>query len=1207
MPLFRCAAVLAVFFYLSLPTPSNADFPEAEPAMATKDPDFLIQGEYSRDEGSGAEAKFESQNGPQDTARALQVVALGDGEFEIVVFEGGLPGDGWDGAKPRRIEGDEDTVFDLTKSMNLVRTERKSPTFDAKPPAGAVALFDGSRESLANWQDGKISEDGLLIQGTTSKPTFRDYTLHLEFRTPWSPSKRGQGRGNSGVYHQGRYETQVLDSFGLAGKMNETGGIYSIRDPDLNMCFPPLTWQTYDVDFTAARFDGDKKIKNARMTVRLNGVVVQNDVELTHATTASKLREGPEPGPIYLQDHGNQVRYRNIWVLPRDAEREAMRPIVPGFERFYTNNSDANADGGSLLVSTLACDACHLGGEGLLPTKRGPDLTAVRSRVRTDAMVAMIENPHRTKTGTTMPDPWVGLDDATRSQNARDIVSYLVSKGKGELVDRPSRRKISDQGRTLYHQVGCVACHEPMDGSMTPRGTTVPLGDVAKKYTVLSLAKFLKNPHVVRPGSRMPGLRGTATNAFAIASFLTRNVTERNSMAEFERTVYRGSWDNLPDFDSLTPVSRDRVKGLKFNDLKPTTEFGIVYQANIQIGKSGKYEIELSSDDGSRIKIGDHVLTNDGVHPRTTKKATFELAEGIHEVRVELFNKGGGTELEIKIDDPMFGKVDLDELVIDPSKSIEKDLLPSKFIVDSSRVERGERLFQTAGCVQCHQFGSTNSKSGFGKPLATANLSSGCLAENVAAPAVDYKLTTSQRAAIIASIERNNSNSTISQEDSDRRLVHLTMAGLNCYACHQRDGMGGVEPNRDRFFETTIPEMGVEGRLPPALTGVGDKLNDEYFAHVLNEGANDRPYMRAQMPAFGYESLKELHAAINRLDRREEFNESDHSIAEEQIIAGGRQAVGNRGLACIKCHRYDGNKGGGIGAIDLIAMPKRLRESWFHRYLMDPQAYRPGTRMPKSFVNGRSTLTKLYDGDPATQIDAMWQYLKKGTDAKEPEGLKQGSIVLAAGERPLIYRNFFTDVSARGIAVAYPGDVNVIWDAERMTLAKIWKNSFIDASMHWRGRGQGRQQPMGDDVTTWETRTPIVELDAIDQPWPEKFGREMGYRFLGYRLDEKGYPSFRYKVGGAIVTDTPQRPQEPGQAPAFLRLFKFERENDDKVLVWLIGSGEVEKVDVGFLVNGTRVQFLGVSPEIINDRGTKQLRAIIPKGKQVVVGQVIQW
>jgi hypothetical protein len=291
-------------------------------------PNFTIQGEYvgQLDMGDGP-AKF-----------GAQIIALGDGKFHGVGYPGGLPGDGWD--QEKKIEGDgklegEAAVFDVGEGRKvkvaggvasildfdgsvlakLKRVERKSPTLGAKPPAGAVVLFDGS--TADNFEGGRLTKCGCLKEGATSKQKFGSFTLHMEFRTPFMPSARGQGRGNSGFYAQGRYEVQILDSFGLAGKHNECGGIYSVGDPAVNMCLPPMAWQTYDVDFTAAEFKDGKKVKNARMTVRHNGVVVHKDVEVPHSTTASPLKEGPEPGPIFLQNHGNPVRFRNIWVVEK--------------------------------------------------------------------------------------------------------------------------------------------------------------------------------------------------------------------------------------------------------------------------------------------------------------------------------------------------------------------------------------------------------------------------------------------------------------------------------------------------------------------------------------------------------------------------------------------------------------------------------------------------------------------------------------------------------------------------------------------------------------------------------------------------------------------------------------------------------------------------------------------------------------------------
>jgi hypothetical protein len=140
--------------------------------------------------------------------------------------------------------------------------------------------------------------------------------LHLEFRLPFKPNAKWQHRGNSGIYIQNRYEVQLLDSFGQPAKDRGCGALYDMKAPQVNMTFPPLTWQTYDIEFQGPEFnDAGEKTEKARITVRHNGVVIHDDVALPHGTGAGKKRGEVEAGPIVLQDHNNPVRFRNIWLV----------------------------------------------------------------------------------------------------------------------------------------------------------------------------------------------------------------------------------------------------------------------------------------------------------------------------------------------------------------------------------------------------------------------------------------------------------------------------------------------------------------------------------------------------------------------------------------------------------------------------------------------------------------------------------------------------------------------------------------------------------------------------------------------------------------------------------------------------------------------------------------------------------------------------
>jgi hypothetical protein len=196
---------------------------------------------------------------------------------------------------------------------------------ETAPSDDAIVLFSGS--DFSHWTTGSDRKIGWKLDGDAmevvpgsgsimTKQDFTDFKMHAEFKTPQlPPNVRGQGRGNSGIYIQRRYEVQILDSFGLEPKDNECGSLYEFKAPDKNACDMPGRWQSYDIIFHAAKFDGNRKEKNARITVWQNGVLIHNDVELQNKTGAGQP-EGPKPGPILLQEHGNEVWFRNIWIEP---------------------------------------------------------------------------------------------------------------------------------------------------------------------------------------------------------------------------------------------------------------------------------------------------------------------------------------------------------------------------------------------------------------------------------------------------------------------------------------------------------------------------------------------------------------------------------------------------------------------------------------------------------------------------------------------------------------------------------------------------------------------------------------------------------------------------------------------------------------------------------------------------------------------------
>jgi hypothetical protein len=314
----------------------------AEPlaaAVSLVDGDFAYQGEYVGDVRAvcGTIVPF-----------GLQVVALGDQHFTALGHQGGLPGNGWDRETSIAWDGRRDAeilTFDGPRGRILIRSgegtiidsrgaevgrvrkvRRLSSTLGARPPHNAIVLFDG--RDLSQFQAGAAVADATLAAGAVTKMDVRDFQLHLEFRTPYMPRARNQARGNSGVYIQQRYEVQILDSFGLVPRFDGCGALYRQQPPALNMSFPPLDWQTYDIYFRAPRWDDQgTKHSPARITVMHNGVAIHQDRDIPAKTGAGEP-EGPQPRPIRFQFHGDPVQFRNVWLVAFDEPADARDPYV---------------------------------------------------------------------------------------------------------------------------------------------------------------------------------------------------------------------------------------------------------------------------------------------------------------------------------------------------------------------------------------------------------------------------------------------------------------------------------------------------------------------------------------------------------------------------------------------------------------------------------------------------------------------------------------------------------------------------------------------------------------------------------------------------------------------------------------------------------------------------------------------------------------
>ena len=437
--------------------------------------------------------------------------------------------------------------------------------------------------------------------------------------------------------------------------------------------------------------------------------------------------------------------------------------------------------------------------------------------------------------------------------------------------------------------------------------------------------------------------------------------------------------------------------------------------------------------------------------------------------------------------------------------------------VDPAQVATGRQLFAERGCANCHRLDdSLRPPAPTAIPLNTLDPTRGCLS-GVVGPWPDYELSSDQRSDIVTALREKDA-----AQGDEQRILQI-LAARNCTACHQRGDHGGVTRERNAFFTTADVNLGQDGRLPPPLTGVGAKLQREWLVDAVAHGQAVRPYQRTRMPGFGNAVATELAELFTRVDGSLPAAPTPLPKDDKQaqaITELGRELVGDKGMNCITCHAFAGEHVGTMASLDLVdSTAQRLRPEWFRSFLQEPSRFKPGTVMPQFFIGGVSARPQLGGGDVGRQLDAIWHYLTAGRNVRKPSGMRSPPIELTVGDDAVMLRRSVQNTGKRGISVGLPLHVNLTFDAETLGMNQIWWGSFIDASGVWTGQGSGEARVLGKELATLPKGPAFVELPDPEAPWPAVSRRDLGQQFLGYDLDSRQRPTFRYVCAGVTITD----------------------------------------------------------------------------------------
>lgn len=672
-----------------------------------------------------------------------------------------------------------------------------------------------------------------------------------------------------------------------------------------------------------------------------------------------------------------------------------------------------------------------------------------------------------------------GLANELKSkQQFLDLLRYVLDlKERGPAEELKSqyvaRRELSAEmlGHVLIRQRNCVACHSIPPVSNLPAQVSAPdLRWSAKHLNPSFIAKYIANPHELKPGTKMPQV-------------LSSMKPEEQQQVAIAITHFLISLDGN-DFHSA-PVESQNSASIKQG-------FDLFHSAGCVACHSPRNENAVEELLPGSTPLGD-------ISRKYAQAALTEFLKNPHAARP----KGRMPSLQLTHKEA----TDLTSYLSQTEQSTSSEYSKA-WALDPQLAAEGRELFKSSNCGACHQGILDDQDDPPAKTsLASVSDASGCLSDSALGKAPKFHLSAAEQSQILAAMVSR------SEMLSAKQQIELSLVDFNCTSCHSRDNLGGVTDERSQYFHTSNLNLGEQGRIPPTLTGVGAKLKPAWMRDVLVNSRNIRPYMKTRMPQFGEENVGHLIELFQSHDQIATSEFAEFSDQKEMRLFG-HELVGNKGLNCVACHTYQFKISDTMPAVDLTEMSDRLKKNWFYQYMLAPQAYSPNTVMPSFWPAGRSIRPDLA-GTPEHQIEALWQYLLDGRQARAPRGVIREPLEIVVKDRARILRRSYPNIGKRGIGVGYPGGVNIAYDAEQMRLALLWKGQFADPSGVWYGQGHGRVRPMGSSIAL----AAGPELDNASSPWEVSDGRPPNHRFKGYQLDELRRPTFLYQFEDIAVRD----------------------------------------------------------------------------------------